>query len=96
MAVHCRLGSLYVERRTGFNLNKTKYIVVPADQVNLSPLPWRAVVSGHDGVTQLAEMEVSVFFALPAGALMRGQCVWRQSMPGQPVEAADGSVRKAA
>jgi hypothetical protein len=41
-------------------------------------------------------MEVSVFFAAPAGALMRGQFVRRQSMPGEPVEAADGSVGKAA
>jgi hypothetical protein len=96
VAVHCRLGRLYVERCTGFNLNKTKNIVVPADQVNFSPLPWRAVVSGHDDVTQLAKMEVSVFFAAPAGALMLRLSVRRQSVLRQPVEAADGCVGKAA
>jgi hypothetical protein len=96
MAVHRRFGSLHVNGCSGLNFNKTKNIVVPADQVDFSPLPHRAVVPGDDDVTQLAQMEVSVFFAVPAGALMLRLPVRRQSVPRQPVEAADGCVRKAA
>jgi hypothetical protein len=96
MAVHCRLGSLHVNGCSGLNLNKTNNIVVPADQVDFSPLPRRAVVPGHDDVTQPAEMEVSVFLAAPASALMLRLPVRGQSVLRQPVKAADGCVRKAA
>ncbi len=95
MAVHSRLGSLDIARCSSLNFNKTKNIGVPADQVDFSPLPRRAVVAGHDDVTQPAEMEVSVFFTAPAGALMLRLPVRRQSVLRQPVKAANGCVRKA-
>ena len=95
-AVHGGFGSLYITRRPRLNFNKTKHIGIPADQVDFSPLSRRAVVASHDHVPQAAEMEACVVFALPAGALMLRPLVRRQSMPRQPVEAADGGVGEAA
>jgi len=40
-------------------------------------------------------MEVSVFFPAPAGSLMLRLPVRREGVLRQPVEAADGGVRKA-
>jgi hypothetical protein len=92
VAVHGRFGSLYIARRPRLNFNKAKHIGIPADQVDFSRLPRRAVVAGHYHITQTAEMEASVVLSTPAGALMRSPLVRRQGMPRQPVEAADGSV----
>jgi hypothetical protein len=69
--VHGCCGSLHFERCSGLNFYKTKHIGIPADQVNLSAATRRAVVPGHDRVTQLAQMEVGVFLAAPAGTLVR-------------------------
>jgi hypothetical protein len=41
-------------------------------------------------------MEAGVLLATPPGALIRRPLVGRQSLPRQPVEAADGSVGEAA
>ena len=59
-------------------------------------MPRRAIVAGHDNVTQAAEMEAGIVLSAPAGALMRRPLIRRQSMPRQPVEAADGSVGETA
>jgi len=96
MAVYGRLGSLHVARCPRLNLNKTQHIGIPTYQVNFSRLPRRTVVAGHNNVPQAAQMEAGVVFSTPAGALMCRPLVRRQSMPRQPVKAADGSVGEAA
>jgi hypothetical protein len=96
MAVHGCFGGLHVTRCPRLNFNKTKHIGIPADQVDFPRLPRRAVVAGHDDITQAAEMEAGVLLAAPPGALMRRPLVRRQSMTRQPVEAADGCVGEAA
>jgi hypothetical protein len=96
MAVDGCLGSLHVARRPRLNFNKTKHICIPADQVDFSRLPRRAVVAGHDHIPLAPQMEAGIVLTAPAGALVRRPLVGRQSMPRQPVKAADGGVGKTA
>jgi hypothetical protein len=96
VAIYGCFGGLYVARRPGLNLNKTQHIGIPADQVDFSRMPRRAVVAGHNDVTQAAEMETGVVLPATAGALVRRPLVGRQSMPRQPVKAADGGVGETA
>jgi hypothetical protein len=96
VAIHGCLGSLHVTGRPRLNFHKTKHIGTPADQVDFSRVPRSAVVAGADNVARAAKMESRRHLPAPAGALMRRPLVGRQSMPRQPVEAADGSVGEAA
>jgi len=65
VAISGRFGGLYAARRPRLNFNKTRQLGTPADQLDFSRLPRRAVVAGDDDVTQAAQMEVSVRFAAP-------------------------------
>jgi len=68
--VYGRLRRLHIARRPSLNFNETKNIRVPADQVDLSPAARRPEIALDHHIAQLPQVEVCVFFALSAGALM--------------------------
>ncbi|HXX02661.1 MAG TPA: hypothetical protein VEJ00_15700, partial [Candidatus Acidoferrales bacterium] len=94
MAIDGRLGGLYVTRCAGFNLNKTKNIGVPPDEVDLSRAARRAKVASHDHITQLAQVEVSILFASCAGPQVPRLFIrWKYTLC-QPIEAPDNPSRE--
>src|SRR5208282_174404 len=76
--VHRRLRGLHVDRGPSLNLYKTNDIVIPADQVDFSPAARRAKVARHHHVSQLPQMEVSVFLAPRSNLLVPGPDIPRQ------------------
>src|SRR5438309_8083326 len=87
MAIDGRFRGLHIARCAGFNLDKTKHILVPADQVNFSTAARRAEVARHHGIALLAKVEVSVFFPAGSGALVLRTRVRRQHAGGEPIKA---------
>src|SRR5579864_6051737 len=86
MPVDGGFGRLHIVGAASLNFNETKYIVVPADQINLSPALRRAKILRHHRVPQLPQMKVGVFFAALPGLLVRGPLVGRQRVLYEPVE----------
>jgi len=94
VAIDSRLGGLYIARCAGLNLNKTKNIGVPPDQVDFSMAARRTIVTCHDHVAQLAQVEVSMLLALRAGPqvprlFIRWKCVLRH-----PIQTANYASRE--
>jgi hypothetical protein len=58
-------------RCSSFNLNKTKYIMIPRDQIDLAWAARRAEVSRYHDVTELAQVKVSGFLSASASPLVR-------------------------
>jgi len=95
MAVHCRLWGLHILRCPRLNFNKTKNIRVPADEIDLSAVTWRAEIARHNRIAQLSQVEVSVFLTLRAGALMSRPRVSREHVHRNPIEAVNNRSREA-
>jgi hypothetical protein len=89
MTIDSCLGGLYIARCPCLNFNKTKYIAIPADQVNFAPVTWSPVVPGNHQVTEFPQMEVGVFLAATPGSLVFRSLVGRESVPGDPIETSD-------
>jgi hypothetical protein len=89
MSIDCRLRGLYIARCPRLNLNKTKHIAIPADQVNFAPVTWSPVVPGNHQVTEFPQMEVGVFLPAPPGSLVFGSLVGAAGIPGDPIETSD-------
>src|ERR1700749_4200732 len=87
------LRRLYVVRRARLNLNETKDIAVPADEVNFSPMAGRPVVSGNHDVTKPAQIEIGVFLTASACLLMLGAVVGGKGMRGHPIETPNEAAR---
>jgi hypothetical protein len=85
---------LHIARGSRLDFHEAKNIVVPSDQVNLSPGARRAKVSRHHGVAQFPQMKVSRLFPAPPSAMMRRNLLRRQSMLRQPVEEAKRRLRQ--
>jgi hypothetical protein len=86
MLIDSRFAGLYVKRGPGLNLNEAKHIVVPSDQVDLSPAARRAKVPRHHCVAELSQVEVGGFFATASGFVMWSDLLPPQSVFSQPVE----------
>lgn len=71
--VHGSLGGLYIVGSPGLDLDETKNIVVPADQIDLPASSGRAIVSADHHVATLAQVEVGILFALPSDLLVERQ-----------------------
>jgi hypothetical protein len=83
--VDSRFPRLYVARGPRLNFHETKNIVIPSNQINLSPAARRAEVPRHHRVAQLAKMKVRRFFSSPPSAMMRSNLFRWQSVVRQPV-----------
>jgi hypothetical protein len=80
VAIYSRFRRLHITRPTRLNLDKTKNIVFPCDQVDLSPAAWCPEVAGYDLVAQSPEVKVSGYFPTLSCALMcRTPVRWKQS-----------------
>jgi hypothetical protein len=86
VSIHRRLRSFHAVRCSGFNLNKTKYIVIPRDQVDLTMTARRAEVSRHDHIPEPAQVEVSVFFPANTRALVHRPPIGGQNAFREPVQ----------
>ena len=75
--IHSGFSRLDVARGAGLDFDETKDIFVPADKIQFAPMVGRAVVAGDDDVSFSPKVEISGFFAAPAGALMRGSSLRR-------------------
>jgi hypothetical protein len=80
---------LYVARAARFHFDKAKNIVLPADQVDLSPATRRTKVARGYRITEFAQMEVCGLFAASAGDLVSGRFLSRKRLIGEPVEGSD-------
>src|SRR6185437_507873 len=74
---------------SGFDFDEAKYVAVPADEVNFTPAPMRAVVARHHHISEAAKMKVSVFFAAPSGPLVRRSIVRRTNTIRNVVDCMD-------
>ena len=68
LAVHSSLGGFHLAGGSGFDLDETQYVSVPADEINFAVMPGRAEVPGYHNVPATAKIEIGVFLAAPAGA----------------------------
>jgi hypothetical protein len=59
------------------------------DQVDFSPIAWRAKIPLHQGVTQLSQMEVCVPFAPSAHSMPLRTRIGREHAPCKPIPAAN-------
>jgi len=75
VAIDGRPGGLHITRGARLNFNKTQHILVPTDQVDLSPATWRTEIPGHHHVAPAAQVEVRGFLAPPARTLVLGRFV---------------------
>src|SRR5216683_3885688 len=73
LAVYGCGGKFYIAGCTSFDFDKAEHVLIPADQVNFSMMPWRAEVAGNHDVSATAQVEVGVLLTAPAGALMGGR-----------------------
>jgi hypothetical protein len=94
MTVHGRLRRLHVSRRSRFNFNKTKYIAVPPDQVDLTSVTRRSKVSSHHDIPETAQVEVSVFFSARTSLLVLRPFVGWQQPKGKPIQGSDDHARE--
>src|SRR5260370_17874732 len=82
LAVYGCGGKFYIAGCTSFDFDKTEHVLIPADQVNFSMMPWRAEVAGNHDVSATAQVEVGVLLTAPAGALPGGPIL--RGFCGQP------------
>lgn len=81
-------------RGAGLDLDETQYIFVPANHVNFSAAAGRAEISGDDYVTEMAEIEVGVFFAATSGVEMGRASFFRLNLVDKPIGAAEDELSK--
>src|SRR5690242_13970699 len=74
---------------SGFDFDEAKYVAVPADEVNFTPAPMRAVVARDHHISEAAKMKVSGFFAAPSGPLVRRSIVRRTNTIRNGVDCMD-------
>jgi hypothetical protein len=75
--IHGSFSRFYVARGAGLDFDETKDIFVPADKIQFAPMVGRAEVAGDDDVSFSPKVEISGFFAAPAGALVCGPSLGR-------------------
>lgn len=68
--VNGSFGGLHIVRGAGFYFDKAQYFFVPSNEIDFSAAIWRAKISGDHDVALAAQVEVGVFFAAAAGALV--------------------------
>src|SRR5208283_3679202 len=86
VAIYGSFGGLHVARRASFHFDNTQDVPIPADQIEFAAIMWRTVISGDHGVSPAAQVEISVFLAPPASALVRGCVLRRKRFRYQPVQ----------
>jgi hypothetical protein len=64
-------GGFEVTRGSRLHFDKTQNVLVPSDQIKFAAMIGRAVVAGDNRVAPPAQVEISVFFAMPASTLVR-------------------------
>jgi hypothetical protein len=89
ISIYSRFGGLYIHRCSSFNFHKTKYILIPPDQVDFAMTAWRTEIASHDNVAQFPEMKVCVFFTSSANLMALWAWVRRQQPLGEAVERAN-------
>jgi len=77
VVINCGFGWFYVSRSAGFDLDKTKRVLVPSDEVKFTAMMRGSVVSGDDDVALPSKVEVGIFLAATARDLVRRQIVRR-------------------
>ena len=88
------LRGLYIAGCSRLNLNKTKDIVVPSDEVDFATVAGSTVVSGDNEVAEFPQMEVGVFLPPAAGSLVLWFLVTGEGVRCDPIETADDSAGK--
>lgn len=96
VAVHGGFGGLHVMRRSRLHLDKTKYVIVPTDQIDLPAMVRRMVVTRHHDVSFAAKMKISSFLTPSPGPLMRGNVASAKSVGRKPIETTDDRVGQTA
>jgi len=92
--VHRRFWSLHVERCASLNFQKTQYIAVPPNHVNLASVPRRPVVARNDHIAQPPHVEVRIVLALRSHPQMtRHLPLWHHSI-STPVKRSHHNLRK--
>ncbi len=93
MTVYGRLRSFHIVRRPRFNFNKTKNILVPADQVDFPSATWRAKIARHHHVSQLPQVEERLFLAVRPDAQVPWPLIGGQHPLSHPIQAMNDRLR---
>ena len=96
VAIDGSFGRLHIVRGSSLDFDEAQHIFVPADKIDLAARMGRAEVAGDEDISAAAEVEVSVFFATAAGALVFRNFLRRKCVGAKPVEGTNGSVRNTA
>lgn len=95
VAIHGGFGRFYVARGAGLDLDETKFIFVPSNEVEFAAMMWRTVIAGNDDVALPSKIEVSFLFAAAAGALMGWSSLRWKRVRRQPIESPQRDLREA-
>ena len=91
-AVNGGFGGFDIAGGARLDLDETKNIFLPANQVEFAAMIRGAVVAGNDHVSVAAKIEISILFATPSYLLMSGRGIRRERANREPVERAyDGA-----
>jgi len=81
-----RCGSGFdVVGSAGFDLDEAKHIFVPSNEINFAVMPRGTVVSRNHHVAASAQIEISVFFSMAAGAQVGGSSLSVRLFRGYPI-----------
>jgi hypothetical protein len=94
LAVHRGFRRLHIASRARLDLNEAEDIFVPADRLNFLMMPCSALVPCNHYISASPQIEIRVFFAASAGALMSG--AFAIAVGGDPVNRAKSKLREAA
>lgn len=93
--VHSRFGRFYIASGSGFHFDKAEDVALPAHQIEFSAMVRRTIVASDDDVALAPEIEVGLFLAAAASALVGRSGVGGKGVTGEPVECAHNCVCEA-
>ena len=94
IAIHRHFRRLHIVRSPGLHLHKAQHILLPSNQVNLTPCMRRAKVPRHHDIAVPAEIKVRILLSALTDSLVLGSAIRGKRVPGKPIQRTNRSVRE--